>query len=687
MEMRSALALVCLIVCGLAVSAVAGEIHVAAAEGDLARVRALLESDPGQRDALDEGNMTPLHHAATAGMTEVVRFLLDSGSPVDIGDNENSTPLDVASVNGHLETVRLLVERGANVSHQDVNLMTPVFFAMYNGQDETAAYLIEQGADVNAVRPDGSSLLHAAAYSNNIDVARVLLEAGADVHARNGALFTPVLSCAAGAGTKEMVEFLVENGADVHDRQIDGESALMYASARGDTQLMRYLLEQGASVGANSDIAGLAAIGYAAMEGSTEAIDLLLAHGADIEDASDGGWTPLPWAASRGHGDAVRHLLDLGAEPDAAAADGITSLMQACRGGDGEMARALLDHGASVNVRDENNKRTALHDLALGGNTELAGMMLDAGARIDARDGHDMTPLHYAVKYGYKETAEMLKARGAVAEDLEENYGEHPLLRRRPAEGEASLWYLGHGGYGIKTRNHFLIFDYWSNGEDPASAGLANGRIVPDEIANENVCVFVTHEHGDHYDPAIFEWADRVDDIRYVYGLRPEPLPQHREEGYNGPEYQYMAPHELADIDGIIVRTIAANDGGVGFLVEVDGLVIYHAGDHAGWNEGGRDEFTAEIDYLDEHVDELDIALLNVTGCHAHGPEQLREGNAYTIETLKPKVMIPTHASSGREHVYREAAEEPAYNTLTQVAYPENRGDSFIYSGGTMTRM
>ncbi len=106
-------------------------------------------------------------------------------------------------------------------------------------------------------------------------------------------------------------------------------------------------------------------------------------------------------------------------------------------------------------------------------------------------------------------------------------------------------------------------------------------------------------------------------------------------------------------MDGIKIRTISANDGGVGFLVEVDGISFYHAGDHAGWADDERDGFFSEIDYITPHAEGLDLAFLNVTGCHAHDPARLLEGNVYTLEALKPNVLVPTHAI-GRETSMRK---------------------------------
>jgi L-ascorbate metabolism protein UlaG (beta-lactamase superfamily) len=265
---------------------------------------------------------------------------------------------------------------------------------------------------------------------------------------------------------------------------------------------------------------------------------------------------------------------------------------------------------------------------------------------------------------------------------MEENYGRCALLDRSAESGQASLWYLGHCGWAVKTEEHFLVFDYWNGaGAAPARPCMANGHVDPSEIADENVYVFVTHEHGDHYDPMINEWSTELDNVTYVYGFRPELTPQYREGGYDGPDYEYIGPREYTELDGLKIRTIEANDGGVGFFIEVDGLRLYHAGDHAGWADDERDGFFSEIDYLAPYADGIDLAFLNVTGCHAHDPERLLEGNVYTLEAMSPRVLIPTH-SIDREYVYAEAAEElAAEGVVTSVCCPMNRGDSYFYNG------
>jgi hypothetical protein len=90
-------------------------------------------------------------------------------------------------------------------------------------------------------------------------------------------------------------------------------------------------------------------------------------------------------------------------------------------------------------------------------------------------------------------------------------------------EKEAYIWYLGHSGWAIQTKSHFLIFDYWERTE--SERALANGHIRPEEIRDQNVIVFVSHGHPDHFDPRVLEWKDEVPRITYVFGWEADEDP------------------------------------------------------------------------------------------------------------------------------------------------------------------
>jgi ankyrin repeat protein/L-ascorbate metabolism protein UlaG (beta-lactamase superfamily) len=683
--MRARLLFPAVLALAFATPLVAAEIHDAVTQQNVAAVERMLARDPSLAVAPDGMNNTPMHLAAQIGSVEILRLLLDAGAPVDVGDADNSTALDVAAQSGQLDAVKLLVESGADARHSDNNGMTPLHFASYEGHDDVALYLLEHGADPAAVTSRGSVALHGAALRGSTPTVAVLLEHGVPANARNEGGFTPLLSGTAGQADVELVRLLVEHGAWVDDRDREGTTALHNAAWRGNLDVVRYLIEQGASVNALMNGGGNTPLHNAASTGNIEVVRALLDAGTQVDCRTTWGATPLQWAARQGGEDVVQLLLERGADARAVSNDGATPFFAAVDNGRLPAARLLAEAGADVDVRSPDVHRTPLHLVALRGQVDAATLLLDRGAEIDAVDDYGMTPVQCAARYGNPEIVELLRARGANASGLEVSSGRPALLDRKLGSGEAALWYLGNCGWAVKTKKHVLIFDYWEQNPGCAHPGLLNGHISPDELRNEDVIVFATHQHADHWDRVIDEWAGAIPKITYVFGFRPEDLPESRQAGYSGPDYVYIGPRQEATVRGMDVRTIAANDAGVGFLVTVDGVTVFHAGDHAGWADGERDGYFAEIDYLDGLVDSPDVAFVNVTGCHAHDPARLREGTVYTLDTLKPRVAVPTHAGN-MEYTYRTVAEElAAEGVTTPIVYPTNPGDSFIYANGTMT--
>lgn len=243
------------------------------------------------------------------------------------------------------------------------------------------------------------------------------------------------------------------------------------------------------------------------------------------------------------------------------------------------------------------------------------------------------------------------------------------------ADGGAVIYYLGHSGWAVRTQNHFLIFDYWEamksmppgkKFEKPTGASLANGYIIPAEIAELNVIVFVSHAHSDHYDPVILEWRDAIEHIDYVFGWDVA--------GLTG-ALRIDEPRKSLEIDGVKVFTVFHDTDGIpesAFLVQADGLSIYHSGDHGG-SPADLDRFTDNIDYLAGIDNDIDIAFTVTWG-----------GEYYMIEKLSPKAVFPQH-EGGAEHRLRKFAERAARDGITAPVFAaEKRGHMFVYSRGKM---
>ena len=94
------------------------EIHDAALNGDLEKVKALLKGDPelvfSQTTNKDDEGSTPLHFAALNGHKEVAELLLANRAKVDATNGTGWTPLHVAVFCGNTGSAELLRQHGGH---------------------------------------------------------------------------------------------------------------------------------------------------------------------------------------------------------------------------------------------------------------------------------------------------------------------------------------------------------------------------------------------------------------------------------------------------------------------------------------------------------------------------------------------------------------------------------------------
>jgi len=625
-----------------ALTAIGGEIHQAVIDGDVERVAEILRSDQGLAMAPDENDpfmSLPLHHAATHGHVEIARLLLEAGVPVDCGDSDESTPLHNAGLNRHPEMLAFLIENGADVNRRDRNGAYSLSFAASGGDSTCVRMVLDAGADLNYWHPQGYTLFHFACSRNLYDLFNRLIDHGVDINAASTRGETP-LHFAAGQATPRMLNEMFDAGADPSPANEHGQTPLTNLSFRGNIENAR----------------------------------ILIARGADPNAADDNGYTPLHAACREAGAEYVRFLLDSGADVAAANQRGQIALAVAAEAGDPDVVEALLQAGADPNTPEANFGWCPLHIAAAEGYTDVADRLLEHGAGVSCEDKDRVTPLELAVRHGNRKVAELLLARGADGSTSSIKDGTL-ATHEDCAVGEAVIWYLFHSGWAVKTRNHFLIFDYFSPGREPEEPSLSNGCIVPEEIAGENVTVFVTHGHGDHYDPAIFEWKDNVPDVTYVLGC---PIEE------NHPHI-FMEGRQERKINGMQVTTIESNDTGVGYVIEVDGLVIFHAGDHANRHQDFSGTFKPEIAYLKEKGVRPDIAFMPISGCGFGDQVAVKMGVHHTLEALKPLVFLPMHSGGGEFRYHEFITEAKREFPDVEMRAPKAGGEHFRYQDGRIT--
>ena len=420
--------------------------------------------------------------------------------------------------------------------------------------------------------PNKKTALHYAAQNGHAEIVAFLLDKGAEVNRPNIAGETP-LHYAVGLPDPAVVNLLLARGANLNARTTDGRSPLRMATAFAQLGSIQALLDKGADA-RDTLPNGQTLLHMTARVGPPEAIALFVSRGVDVNAAAKNGQTPLLIACAAGNGDEAAALLDHKADPNAPDASGLRPLEAAVGTGQPGMVKRLLEAGARLADAGTIDKRSALHIAAARGWLSITNMLLAAGADRAARDSQGRTPLDLALRYGNRRVADTLS--GASAKAATSPPATPAALGQAPKMGEAVVWYLGHMGWAVRTANHFMVFDYDGRGVPPDEPSLSNGSIDPNEIKDLPTTVFVTHGHPDHYAPGVFDWKKTVKAIAYVAGFRPE--------GKDG--YVFMAPRDTKTLGGLDITTTMANDEGVGFFVKVDGVTIFHSGDHAAG--GGR---------------------------------------------------------------------------------------------------
>lgn len=236
---------------------------------------------------------------------------------------------------------------------------------------------------------------------------------------------------------------------------------------------------------------------------------------------------------------------------------------------------------------------------------------------------------------------------------------------------KAEIHYLYHSGFAVKTDTHFFIFDYYL--DSPRGQGLNAGVIDPEEIKDLDVVVFVSHSHGDHYNPIIFDWRKTVKNIRYVLS----------DDIITGEEVLMVSPGQECILDGLSVRTLESTDLGVAFLVKADGLCIYHAGDLNDWYWNGEldDANLAMTQRYREQIDTLkgekiDIAFIPVD---PRLEDNSLRGIDYFMRTVGANLALPMHFGSDLSALERLKTDAVADDYRGKVAVLSRRGTRMIY--------
>ena len=235
--------------------------------------------------------------AARDGDLQAVRALLAKNADANETAHDGSTALLWAVYHSDVPMARALIAAGANFTTANHYGVTPLLQASRTGDTPMIAELLKLGAKVaRSVHPEGETPLMAAARTGTVDAVKLLLEAGSDPNASENYQQETALMWAAEEG------------------HIDVVNALLAAKANPNAKA--HVSSLTTRKNADHPTGGFTALMFAVRNGHENVVRALVKGGADLKATNGDGVTATSIAIVNDRFDLAKALLDLGADPN-----------------------------------------------------------------------------------------------------------------------------------------------------------------------------------------------------------------------------------------------------------------------------------------------------------------------------------------------------------------------------------
>lgn len=227
------------------------------------------------------------------------------------------------------------------------------------------------------------------------------------------------------------------------------------------------------------------------------------------------------------------------------------------------------------------------------------------------------------------------------------------------------LTYIFHSGYAIEGDDFTIIIDYYKDSSDISGEGIVYKELLKKK---EKLYVLCTHSHHDHFNKEILKWKWEHPNVIYIFS---KDILKYRKAKER--DAIYLDKSDTYRDQTLSIEAFGSTDLGISFLINVEGKIIFHAGDLNNWHwneESTKEEideaegfYQKELNLVIDKVKHLDLAMFPVDP--RLGKDYMKGAEQF-LDAIQTNLFAPMHFGE-------------AYDKANAFAeYAESKGCKFI---------
>ena len=381
-------------------------------DAPVATIKFLLEQPGNEVNKSTHDNRIYLHWAANKGNVEIVEYLINKKSDINLEDSHGSTPIAMAANSGQKNTAvyDAFFKAGIDPKKKYKDGANLLLMAIPSDKDFTLTnYFVSKGLSLKDTDANGNTAFNYVAKTGNIPLLKSLLEKG--VKYTDNALIFAAQGSRRESNTIETYKYLVED-LKIKPTTISksGETVLHFLAAKpNQIENIKYFVSKGVDVNKADNEGNTALINAAARD--IAAVEFLLPLTKNINGQNNKGEAALTIAIKTGTPETAALLLNKGANVKILDKEGnnlgyylVQSYRPAGRGPEtnapkqdpfNAKIKLLQDKGLDL-AAPQKDGSTLYHVAVVKNNLDLLKKIDDLKIDINAKNNDGLTALHKA---------------------------------------------------------------------------------------------------------------------------------------------------------------------------------------------------------------------------------------------------------------------------------------------------